>query len=130
MESRKRMQSTTTTGRSKPRTWSEDDARRILDELAASGETVTAFARRRGLVPQRLSWWQKRLAGRRPASPTGGGGQELAASFLPVVLREAAPEVAPAAVELGGGVRVELRSLDRTSALWVALVCQALGGAP
>lgn len=130
MESRKRMQSTTTTGRAKPKTWSEDDARRILDELAASGETVTAFARRRGLVPQRLWWWQKRLTGRRPASPKGDQAKDRAASFLPVILRETTREVAPAAVELGDGVRVELRSLDRTSALWVALVCQALGGAP
>jgi hypothetical protein len=31
---------------------------------------------------------------------------------------------------LGGGVRVELRTLDQTSALWVAQVLAALGATP
>lgn len=126
MENRKRKQAAT--GVTRRRSWSEDDARQVLDELTASGDTVTAFARRRGLVPQRLWWWQKRLAGRRPSPPIGDQGKDRAPSFLPVILREVAPETVPAAVELCGGVRVELRSLDRTSALWVALVAQALGG--
>lgn len=43
------------------RQWREDEARAVLAELAASGESVAAFARRKGLSPQRLSYWRHRL---------------------------------------------------------------------
>ena len=103
--------------------WTEEDARRVLGELEASGESVTGFARRRGLVPQRLWWWRKRLAERVPAVPGG-----VTATFIPVMVRPAEREAA-AALELGGGLRVQLRTLDETSAAWVACVARALGAA-
>ena len=34
--------------------WTESDARRVLAEWERSGHTLEAFARSRGLVPQRL----------------------------------------------------------------------------
>jgi hypothetical protein len=123
MENRKRRTSATALTQRKP--WNEDDAREILDELSASGETLTAFARQKGLVPQRLAWWKKRLGG---PLPSAGVNDARGATFVPVLLRAVEPE-APAAVELSGGVRVELRTLDRTSAAWVALLSQAVGGA-
>lgn len=114
------------------RTWNEEEARRILAELAASGETVSAFARRFGLVPQRLWWWQKRLGEQAPPdrTPSGPQTQTLTATFLPVTVRAAELPAAPATMALGGGVRVELRTLDQTSALWVAQVLAALGATP
>jgi transposase-like protein len=42
--------------------WTPEDARRVLDEAARSGEPLAAFARRHGVGPSRLYWWRKRLA--------------------------------------------------------------------
>jgi hypothetical protein len=42
--------------------WTEDEARRALKELDASGLTVAAFGRRTGIAEKRLRWWRKRLA--------------------------------------------------------------------
>lgn len=44
------------------RRWTEEEARPALDELARNGESAEAFARRRGISPQRLRYWKKRLA--------------------------------------------------------------------
>jgi transposase-like protein len=45
------------------RQWSEEQARRALEELAASGERASVYARRKGVSPQRIAYWRKRLAG-------------------------------------------------------------------
>jgi hypothetical protein len=42
--------------------WTEVEARGVLDAWRKSGLGLGEFARRRGLVPQRLSWWKKKLA--------------------------------------------------------------------
>lgn len=44
------------------RRWTEEEARAALDELARNGESAEVFARRRGISPQRLRYWRKRLA--------------------------------------------------------------------
>jgi hypothetical protein len=49
----------TRTKESKP--WTETEARRVLNEQAASGEKVWTFATKRGLVPERLYRWQRKL---------------------------------------------------------------------
>lgn len=111
-------------------TWDPDHARQVLDELEASGESVTAFARRRGLSPQRLWWWKKRVGA--PGRP-GGGHQRpnaLLATFIPVTVKAAEPPVCSASLELGGGVRLDLHTLDGNSAQWVARMVRALGDAP
>src|SRR5215831_10306974 len=41
--------------------WTEIEARGILEALKRSGLGVEKFARSRGLVPQRLYWWKKKL---------------------------------------------------------------------
>ena len=41
--------------------WTEEDARRVLAECARSGLSTQAFARKRGLVPERLYRWQRKL---------------------------------------------------------------------
>ena len=43
------------------RRWTEEEARDALAALEASGESVNAFGRRLGIVPQRLLWWRSRL---------------------------------------------------------------------
>lgn len=59
------------------RRWKIAQARSILAELAASGLSLHEFASKRGLEPQRLRRWQRRLGGEqrrptrapRPATP-------------------------------------------------------------
>jgi hypothetical protein len=41
--------------------WTEIEARGVLEALKRSGLGVEKFARSRGLVPQRLYWWKKKL---------------------------------------------------------------------
>ena len=43
------------------RQWSEAEARSALAELATTGETAVGFARRKGVSPQKLQYWKKRL---------------------------------------------------------------------
>lgn len=41
--------------------WTEIEARGVLDAWKKSGASLEAFARSRGLVPQRLYWWKRKL---------------------------------------------------------------------
>lgn len=109
--------------------WSADEARQILDERATSGETLHAFAKGRGLVPQRLWWWQKRLGGKRRPRVADNAAIATVPAFLPVTVRPVEPESILATVETAGGLRVELRVLDGASASWVASLVKALGAA-
>jgi hypothetical protein len=43
--------------------WSATEAQRVLEEQRRSGLSDRAFARKKGLDPQRLWWWRKRLEG-------------------------------------------------------------------
>ena len=57
--------------------WTEVEARGVLEAWRKSGLTLHAFAQARSLVPQRLSWWKKKLDGtgtrKRPVVLVGGG---------------------------------------------------------
>lgn len=55
--------------------WSEVEARGVLDAWKRSGASLEAFARSRGLVPQRLYWWKRKL---------GIAGQKARAALVPV----------------------------------------------
>lgn len=106
------------------RPWTEQEARRVLDACAASGATVSAFARQAGLLPQRLYWWRERLgASTEKDSATS-------AVFLPMVVREAPVSGrSSATVWTRDGHRVEVTTLDGASAAWVAAVVRSLEGA-
>ena len=106
--------------------WSGDEAQRILDEWTTSGEALHAFAQRRGVLPQRLRWWQKRLAGRRRIA---AAAIATAPAFLPVTVRPVEPAPIAATVETADGLRVELRVLDGAAAAWVASLLKALRAA-
>jgi hypothetical protein len=41
--------------------WTHEHAASLLDEAERSGLSDRAFAKRRGIDPQRLWWWRKRL---------------------------------------------------------------------
>src|SRR4051812_35733320 len=56
--------------------WSEVEARGVLSALAKSGLSIEKFARERGITPQRIYWWKKKLV-----APEKGGS---AMALLPV----------------------------------------------
>jgi len=79
------------------RQWSEGEALAALAELAGSGESAAEFARRKGVSPQRLAYWKKRLRGPQtkfvavalPTVPTATSGRiEIAAAGVAVHVRE------------------------------------------
>ena len=73
------------TGAGRRRTWSDEDKARIVAEIVASGESVSAVARRHGLSPQQLFGWRRELQ----ASQTAlSHAEDL--QFFPAVL-DAAP---------------------------------------
>ncbi len=43
--------------------WSEHEARSAISAWRKSGLSVEKFANERGLVPQRIYWWRKKLEG-------------------------------------------------------------------
>ena len=49
------------TGAGRRRSFSDEDKTRIVAEIATSGESVCAVARRHGLSPQQLFGWRRRL---------------------------------------------------------------------
>jgi transposase len=49
------------TGAGRRRTWRDEDKARIAAEIATSGDSVCAVARRHGLSPQQLFGWRRQL---------------------------------------------------------------------
>src|ERR1700716_3962573 len=72
------------TGAGRRRTWSDEDKARIVAEIAVSGESVSAVARRHGLSPQQLFGWSRQLEASR-----GALLQAEALRFVPAVLEVA-----------------------------------------
>lgn len=48
--------------KNRSKTWSEQDAGRVLDRADRSGLTDAAFSKRHRISPKRLSWWRRRLS--------------------------------------------------------------------
>lgn len=98
--------------------WNATTARTVLDEFAASGMSLTAFAQSLGVNLQRLSWWRKRLAedARRPA-----------VTFIPAAV---SPVHAGTIMRLPGGVELETTDVTAVPVRWVAELARALAGTP
>ena len=116
------------------RMWSDEDKARIVAEIVASGESVSAVARRQGLSPQQLFGWRRELQG----SQTALLHAEL--QFVPAVLdltpsspsvrrqrkmprRQVEPGAGMIEVEIGG---VTVRVGRRADAKTVRAVLRAL----
>jgi hypothetical protein len=99
--------------------WNEADARRVLAEWERSGHTLEAFARSRGLVPQRLAWWRKRLRVSRSET-------SAALTLVPATVIDPAG-VAPAAhaatIRLAHGITIDL---EDASPSWIAALAREL----
>ena len=113
--------------RNEDRRWTEEDARRILAEWEASGQTLSAFARTAGLVPQRLSWWRKRLADRTPeATPTTE--ETPVPAFLPIEIVGGAVDARAAMVITTGDLRLEVEDPGLVPPAWIAELVSELRG--
>jgi hypothetical protein len=77
--------------------WTEVEARGVLSALAKSGMPLERFARERGITPQRIYWWKKKLEAK-------DEGKSNALALLPVSVP------APAEPRRGEPVTVLLRS--------------------
>lgn len=101
------------------RHWTEQHARELLSEQAASGLSVERFANLHGLVAKRLYWWRQRLA----------GGEQASQAFLPVVVRNesSARACAPVVIAVADGVRIEVNEVDARTAAWVRAVLGSRG---
>jgi transposase len=90
------------TGAGRRRTWSDQDKARIVTEIAVSGESVSAVARRHGLSPQQLFGWRRELRASQTAlSPA----EEL--KFVPAVL-----DVAPSSPSVRRQRRIPRRQVE------------------
>jgi hypothetical protein len=81
----------------------------VLNELRVSGESAAAFGRRRGIKPQKLSYWKRVLGG--PAGPRRPrrGGRRMAAAasrFVPVELLASGVDMAALEIHLPSGERI------------------------
>jgi len=90
--------------------WRESDARAFVQEYAASGLTIEAFAETRGISAQRLQRWHKRFGLR--AELAVCHGRKETASAAPAQVRIARVErVAPSqAVTPGAVLTIEVGS--------------------
>jgi transposase-like protein len=96
--------------------WTEADARRVLADWERSGDSLEAFARSRGLVPQRLAWWRKRLRAARPEAST-------TLTLVPATVTGAATATPSAVIRLPNGIAIEV---DGVSPAWVAAIAREL----
>jgi transposase-like protein len=96
------------------RRWTAEQARTVLDGWEESGQSCAAYARAIGVVPQRLSWWRRRLV-------DGGTRTVVKSTLVPVTVRGAAAIVgsAPVVVTTRAGARIEVNEIDAATAAWV-----------
>jgi transposase len=77
------------TGAGRRRTWRDADKARIVAEIATSGDSVCAVARRHGLSPQQLFGWRRQLR-ESEAGRSGADGLQ----FVPAVVDAGSSAVA------------------------------------
>jgi transposase len=76
------------TGAGRRRTWSDQDKARIVAEIATSGASVCAVARRHGLSPQQLFGWRRQLR-----ESEAGRSEADGLQFVPAVVDVGSPPV-------------------------------------
>ena len=105
------------------RRWTSEQAAEVVSQWKASGLSLAAFSRGRGITAQRISWWRDRLAGRDRPAPLGTAS-EAGFRFVPAVVRGCALASGEAAVtiRLPGGGCVEVAEPARVSAEWLSML--------
>lgn len=109
--------------------WKPEHARALLAEWRASGLSLGAFAQQRGVRPERLEWWQRRLG--EWETPKAQAGE---ARLVPAVVTSA--RAMPMAtmgpvvtLRLPGAVTLEVAEPEAVSPAWVAAVAWRLARA-
>lgn len=113
-----------------PAQWKESDARRVLEALAASGDTLAGFARRHGLTSQRISWWRSRLGDWLPdaSTPAPSLRKQFESGFVPVIAsRVEIGSNRVVAVVRVGNVAIDVCDPSAATASWLASFIEALG---
>lgn len=94
-------------GAGRRRTWRHEDKARIVAEIATSGDSVCAVARRHGLSPQQLFGWRRQL--RLSESERAG---TVGLQFVPAVVDGGSSPVLPRASRCkaasAGAIEVEI----------------------
>lgn len=101
--------------------WTETEARDALEALRTSGKSLAAFARERGVSPQRFYWWRRRL-----------GEVEAAPDFLPAIVSAPAVTLSAApvmTVRAPGGLVLEISDPEAVPAQWLAALLRELEAA-
>jgi hypothetical protein len=96
--------------------WTEVEARGFLEALRKSQQGIYEFCQERGIVPQRLYYWRRRLGELRDAAPieTDDGYPGLVP--VQVVDRSAAKRGEPVTVLLRGGQMLKVgRGFDEAA---------------
>jgi hypothetical protein len=120
-------------GRRKWKWWRESEARKQVEGWRASGESLSAFARKHGYSSSRLKWWLKRMGEwssptRSRSSPEVSRWVEARVVTGAMPEREEAPraDAARVVVHAPGGVRVEVVDTGAVPAEWVAAMVKEL----
>lgn len=95
--------------------WNAADGEAAVSAWRASGESISAFARRHGIDAQRICWWRDRLEDRAEA-----------AALVPVRITSSMG-VAVAVRVIAGAHEVEVIEPARTSPEWMAALVRLLG---
>jgi hypothetical protein len=119
-------------GRRKWKWWTESEARKQVKAWRASGESLSAFARKRSFSASRLKWWLKRMG--EWSLPTRSSSSPEVSRFVEArVVAGAVPERVEAGradarvvVHAPGGVRVEVVDPAAVPAKWVAAMVKEL----
>lgn len=105
--------------------WKREDAMRVLQDWADSGESMAAFARRHRLGLHRLQWWRGQLK-------QAGSAEPMAQRLVPAVVRRA-PLLSVESSATRGAVsvvtdcgRVEIFDPKATDPRWVAALVTSL----
>ena len=105
------------TGTGRRRASLHEEKVRIVAEIASSGESVCAVARRHGLSPQQLFGWRRRLRDAEAASAEAGGLE-----FVPAVVDSEPPAVAGR-----GGFRLKAETIAGTIEIEIGVVKVRIG---
>ena len=121
------------TGVGRRRTWRDEDKARIVAEIATSGDSVCAVARRHGLSPQQLFGWRRQLR-EAEASGSNAGGLEFVPAIVDVGSSVPQRRLRRGKVEaIAGGIEIEIdgvtvrvsRGADATSLMTVLRALKA-----
>ena len=102
--------------------WTAAEGREAVATWAASGESVAAFCRGRGIHPERLRRWRQRLG----ATAEGVAERPAVEGWVQAVVTGGDDRPAAVVVQVGSGGRIEIGDPGCVDAEWVAKLAKGL----